>query len=89
MPLYEYGCSQCGETSEILVGVTADESKPVCSSCGSSRLKRKFSRVNFSVAGSVRPFASSEADCACGNGSGECCSGAEHTCGAGCSCHSN
>lgn len=87
MPLYEYRCARCGSTSEILVGVAADESSPVCSTCGSSRLQRKLSLVNFSVRGDGRkPAALEQPSCACG-GDGSCGESASgHSCGAGCSC---
>ncbi len=47
MPIYEYDCLKCGTAFEELVS-SADE-KVRCDSCGSARVKRRFSV--FSVAG--------------------------------------
>jgi putative FmdB family regulatory protein len=41
MPLFEYLCLNCGESSEILV-VTADD-RPSCLICGSRNLKKLIS----------------------------------------------
>ena len=39
MPIYEYKCSDCGETSELLVGIGRNSDELVCRSCGGSRLE--------------------------------------------------
>lgn len=40
MPLYSYHCAKCGKDIELLVSFSE---KPVCSGCGSKRLKRLVS----------------------------------------------
>ncbi len=41
MPLFEYQCQDCGRIVEILVSNMKDE--PVCSACGSRRMKKLLS----------------------------------------------
>ncbi len=41
MPLYEYICSACGKSCELLVSTS--RTRPSCPQCGSSRLKRQLS----------------------------------------------
>ena len=41
MPLYDYLCLDCGNTSEILLAGAAD--LPACTSCGGKRLKKLLS----------------------------------------------
>ena len=46
MPLYTYICKECGETFELLVGVTSEKKKPECKTCKSRNIERiigKFS----------------------------------------------
>ena len=43
MPIYEYKCSDCGETSELLVGVGRNSDELICRSCGGSRLEALMS----------------------------------------------
>ena len=43
MPIYEYKCSDCGETSELLVGIGRNSDDPTCRSCGGSRLEPQLS----------------------------------------------
>ncbi len=40
MPIYEYVCGGCGESSEILV---RGSKTPACPSCGSAELERQLS----------------------------------------------
>ena len=40
MPIYDYTCSDCGKTCELLV---LDSSAPACASCGSEKLTRLIS----------------------------------------------
>jgi len=41
MPLFDYLCPDCGQTSEILM--TAAAEAPVCPACGSQDAERLFS----------------------------------------------
>lgn len=41
MPLFEYLCRDCGQTSEILV--SASSNQPLCQGCGSANLKKLLS----------------------------------------------
>ena len=43
MPIFEYRCAACEGISEFLVGVTSDEEKPHCVSCGSRSVEKIFS----------------------------------------------
>ena len=45
MPIYEYKCSDCGETSELLVGIGRNSDDLVCRSCGGSRLEAPVVRA--------------------------------------------
>ena len=46
MPIYEFRCKACGETSEYLVGLGKDETV-VCRNCGSLELERILSVASF------------------------------------------
>lgn len=46
MPIYEYRCRVCGETSEYLLGVGADEDI-FCKKCGSTKMERILSVPTF------------------------------------------
>jgi len=43
MPIFEYRCEECRKRSSILI-LSATQSAPVCTHCGSSRLERLMSR---------------------------------------------
>ena len=47
MPIYEYLCNQCGEISEILVGVSSGSEIITCKYCGSNDLKKILSVSSF------------------------------------------
>jgi putative FmdB family regulatory protein len=79
MPLYEYLCLKCGQTSEILV--MSQEDKPACQACKSKKLKKLLSataaysgKSSSSLPGpgdtSCCGHTPSEAGCA---GPGSCC----------------
>jgi putative FmdB family regulatory protein len=40
MPLFEFVCRECGETTEILI---REGQKPACGKCGSTRLEKQGS----------------------------------------------
>ena len=69
MPIFEYDCKKCGTVSEFLTGVSANEPEIVCSHCGSSELKKRFSVANFAV----REAHSNASAPPCGAGPGETC----------------
>ena len=83
MPIYEYNCKKCGNVSEFLSGVSADEPEIVCSFCGSTELEKKFSVANFAVADArsgARSGARSRADAPpCGAAPGETCGHCQYT----------
>ena len=54
MPIYEYRCNQCGEISELLVGVSSGREILTCKYCGSSDLNKILSVSSFTVADSGR-----------------------------------
>lgn len=78
MPMYEYRCRDCGTVSEFLVGVSSDEPRLECGSCGSRKLNRMISVMNFTM-GSKSSTAVAPA-CGCAEGSGGC-GGGECACG--------
>jgi|GEM_PF-122897 len=43
MPIYEYKCNVCGETSELLIKNTKNQTGLECSHCSSSDLSRLIS----------------------------------------------
>jgi putative FmdB family regulatory protein len=80
MPIYEYRCADCGETSEFLTGLGADDSI-FCRHCGSVRMQKILSAAAVVRAGHERS-------------PGHTCCGREERCetppcsaGSGCSRH--
>jgi putative FmdB family regulatory protein len=62
MPLFEYRCTVCGETFEILAGLAERDAKAVCPACGVRDAARVFSpitlagsRVSMNPQNFVRP----------------------------------
>ena len=49
MPIYEYRCNQCGEISEMLIGVSSGNEILQCKHCGSTNLKKILSVSSFAV----------------------------------------
>jgi putative FmdB family regulatory protein len=48
MPIYEYGCKECGSVTSALVRSTATRAKkPVCARCGGKRVERIISKFAF------------------------------------------
>lgn len=66
MPLYDFHCQKCDQTSELLV--RGDE-KPVCPECGGQHLVRQLSVVAAPAArsksGGPPPAGSCGSGCAC------------------------
>lgn len=50
MPLYEYGCSACGEVSEISHRL-ADPAPVECPACGAPKLSKLISAAGFRLKG--------------------------------------
>jgi putative FmdB family regulatory protein len=44
MPIYEYECAVCGGISELLEGMTVEQTARKCRVCGSEDLKRILSK---------------------------------------------
>ena len=53
MPIYEYRCRSCGETSEIFQGVGEKDDPLQCTNCGSRELERILSPTSFSFKGEL------------------------------------
>jgi putative FmdB family regulatory protein len=53
MPIYEYRCASCGETTEVLVQY--EGGSPRCSFCGSPVLEKLFSAPYVMRSESVHP----------------------------------
>jgi putative FmdB family regulatory protein len=49
MPIHEYKCAECGQVSELLVGIGRNSDDLVCASCGGSRLEQLMSAAAISV----------------------------------------
>ncbi len=47
MPIYEYRCGSCGRRVSAFVRSVSSSFSPVCTSCGSSELKRLISAVAY------------------------------------------
>lgn len=50
MPIYEYQCDACGQTSEVLQKVN-EKPLETCSKCGDQGVKRKTSLNTFKLNG--------------------------------------
>jgi len=79
MPIYEYICMDCGETSEVLMTATTD--RAACSVCGSTNLNKLLSaHAAVSSTPSMRVPGPGDTSC-CGSspsqagcaGPGSCC----------------
>ena len=47
MPLYEFRCTACDETFEILTSLAERDEKAVCPACGSHDTARLFSSITL------------------------------------------
>lgn len=50
MPIYEYGCENCGKVDEVLQSIS-DEPLKECRFCGSTSVKKLISRSSFHLKG--------------------------------------
>jgi putative FmdB family regulatory protein len=71
MPIYEYGCGECGAEFEKLVG--GPRVAVVCPSCQSARINRRLSLVGVKTGNRFGDNAAPVAGGGC--------------CGGGCGCH--
>ncbi|MBU2522093.1 MAG: zinc ribbon domain-containing protein [Proteobacteria bacterium] len=62
MPLFDYLCMDCGESSEILITGSADQ--PQCQSCGSFNLK-KLLAAHSSISGASHQGVPGHGDTSC------------------------
>ena len=73
MPIYDYQCSDCGTTYDVLHKVREVEEDIVCPSCDSRKHVRLISAPSFSMNGKSSDSYSSEPAPSCASGS--CCGG--------------
>jgi putative FmdB family regulatory protein len=50
MPLYNYLCSDCGASFELLIGTVHSQEKTACKECGSSNISRQMSSFSLGSA---------------------------------------
>lgn len=50
MPIYEYGCENCGKVDEVLQSIS-DEPLKKCRLCGGGPVKKLISRSSFHLKG--------------------------------------
>jgi len=72
MPIYEYKCSDCGATSEIITVGNTSGDDVVCAKCGATKLEKKMSAAALPKM-AARP-------------TGKTCCGRDEKCGGGPSC---
>lgn len=51
MPLYSYVCKDCGETFDLLVGVTAQKTEMKCIKCGGGHIEKTFGTFSMGASG--------------------------------------
>ncbi|MDY6862594.1 MAG: zinc ribbon domain-containing protein [Thermodesulfobacteriota bacterium] len=49
MPIYEYRCNQCGEISEIMIGIGSRSDVLQCKNCSSVDIERILSTSAFTL----------------------------------------
>jgi putative FmdB family regulatory protein len=50
MPIYEYGCENCGKVDEVIQSIS-DEPLETCRLCGKGPVKKLISRSSFHLKG--------------------------------------
>ncbi|MCB9481064.1 MAG: zinc ribbon domain-containing protein [Desulfobacteraceae bacterium] len=50
MPIYEYGCENCGKVDEVIQGIS-EEGPKTCRFCGKGPVKRLISKSSFHLKG--------------------------------------
>ncbi len=72
MPIYEYQCAACGQTTEIITVGSESQDTVICATCGSAKLEKKISAAALPKM-PARP-------------AGKTCCGRDKKCGGGPSC---
>ncbi len=70
MPIFEFACSECGQSFEELVFSASKIDEVVCPACGSGQVKKKMSTFASKVMGGGSSFslgASSAPSCSTGS----------------------
>ncbi|MCD4780695.1 MAG: zinc ribbon domain-containing protein [Candidatus Omnitrophica bacterium] len=49
MPIFSYECQKCGNTFDLLIGVTMEKSKMECPKCQSKNIVKLISAPNINV----------------------------------------
>jgi len=69
MPVYEFGCQDCGERFDMLLPMAATEEAaalPACRVCGEPHVRRLPSRIAGLTGAATAGAPSGGAGCACG-----------------------
>ena len=59
MPIYAYRCKDCGETFELLIGVTSKKTKLECAKCKSRNIEKLLGSFQVGSGGSGSGFSGS------------------------------
>ena len=51
MPIYQYNCTDCTETFDVVRGINENTPDPICNNCKKA-LKRVYSNIGVSFRGS-------------------------------------
>jgi putative FmdB family regulatory protein len=51
MPIYQYQCTDCTETSDVVRGINENTPDPICNKCNVT-LKRVYSNIGVAFKGS-------------------------------------
>ncbi|MDP8218613.1 MAG: zinc ribbon domain-containing protein [Candidatus Theseobacter exili] len=51
MPIYTYTCNDCGETFDLLVGMTAKKTELKCPKCNNKNIKKEMGSFNVGKTG--------------------------------------